>query len=809
MKTLVNIVFILFLSLAFINPKAKAAPVRVASLSFAWTDPVSMAVFQRDEYTWLVFNRRKAVDIAHIEKSLKIFNPKILAIPHSKATVIRIKLKQDINPHVRKEGLLWIVDFVEGKAEYKIQELQTQIRKDGLDRPYIFIENDSFAEPISIIDPDIGDNIIVDPALSSSVGILREFSFVDFNILKSVQGFAIVPKNDDVIVIRSNDGASIKSLDSGLSVSENLDELQRLSILNQQDDLGNVFDLEVPQALLDQKYLNAKKFLENDIKKATGKLKLKAEFQLAKYYVAKAMGVEALSLLNKMIKENGFTEAQKHQVYGLRGAANFLSGRYQEALSDLSYNDLQNNPSASFWRRLVEASINPYTYDQTFLDYAPVIKEYPKDIQIKIAAIAAQTSINARDDLGAQNFIDIIKLSVNDTPSLMPILLYLSAQNMALQGYPKDALDRYQEIIDHPSQKYSAYARLAAAILQYEIKAKKVDETIKELEKIKLSWSETEFKIKILHTLARLYIAKHDYNNAIQVMIEEHELVAANQKATVRKKIIEQFEALYIDNQADETPALKALSLYNEHLQIIKESTRFVDIAVSVADRFFAVDLVDNSKKILQDLLANHTITNEQKYKIGTRLALIYLYQNLNNDALDVLEKTNIPNPQINLENYRDVIKARVYKEMGLYDQALDILKGNYSRLATLLKSDIYWLNEDYENLSLELKYLIDEPQAGKPMSDEQVQYVLDWSMALKKAQKDIVLARVRAKFLPWFEDSKYSSTFDILTSQFDRDKVDINEISNRIENIKIFSDFNKQISENLNNIAKSENQKW
>ncbi len=800
--------FFIVIGLLIFWSSAKAAPLDVTSLSFAWSDPVSMAVFERDDSVWIVFNRRKVIDVKDIEKQLRKLDASVLSIPHSKGTVLRLKLGDDAKPFVRKEGLLWIVDFIVGSNDGKtsLKELQTQIKRDGLDKPYVFIENKSFAEPISIVDPEVGDVIVVTPALDSSVGVAKDFNFVDFDLLKSMQGFAIVPKNDEVIVIRSNDGASIKMLKSGLSVSDNLDDLQRLLLLEEQSSKAKAFDVDVPESLLSGDFVSVEKELKKDIEMTTGETRIKARFQLAKYYVVKALGFEALEVLSTMLEENELSGVQKQQVYGLMGVANFLVRRYEKALSNLSYGELKDNFVATFWRKIAEAAMNPFLYRQSFIDYASIIKDYPVDLQVKIAEIAAQASLNASDDLGAQNFIDVIKLSANDNVVLTYKLLFLTAQNLYLQGFPRDSLETFEELVDSNSQEYSSYARFAVANLRYEIKAQDIDKTINELEKIKFAWAKKSFKIRILKSLADLYSKKHDYNKAVAIMLEEYDLVGENEKNVIKMQIIKLLEDLYIENQADDTPALKALSLYNEHIELIKKSDKYLEIVIAVADRFFAVDLVDNAKDLLEDALEDKDITEAQRYKAGARLALIYLHEKLYNLALETLDKTQILTPDVNLENQRDVIKASVYKELGMYDEALGVLGENYSTLATLLKSEIYWLNEDYENLSLELKFLIEEPVAGKELSDEQIKYILDWMMALKKAKKDIVLARARAKFLPWFENTKYYSTFDILTSQFEYDKVDMNDIANRIRNIEIFSNFNKKIAENLKNIVKSEN---
>lgn len=776
----------------------------IASLSFSWSSSVGLSIFNREQYIWLVFDQRQNVDINKLSRTLKRFDPQILQIPHTKATVLRIKLnKKGVYPYVRKEGLLWIVDFIEGDgSDTKIKNIQTIVQYDSLKRAYVFIPTTDFAEPISVLDPEIGDILFVSPATEAGIGMHDAYNFIDFDFLKSAQGLAVSSKIDDLRFIKGNRGLSLKAVDRNLNISDNLEVLKRQQQLMSKNNDKETFTLSLPEGILAQDYNQALQAFLSDIRNTAPEHKDKARFELAKYYVAKGLGFEALGVIDKILK-NDAPNLPKEKIYGIRGVANFLTKRYNQAIEDFSYGKLANNDNAIFWKSLSKLAINPQLNDNgVLMAFISVIKDYPQEIKDRIALIGAQSAINSRDDLSAQNFIDILKLSHKNT-RIKAHLHYLMAQNLYLQGYAQNAYKEFRLAIAADSQKYSSFARFDAALLGYKIKAIKITDAIAELEKVKLSWGEKSFKIKVLDSLSKLYIANKDYYSALKAMQNNLKLVDKAKKTEITHDIITLFENIYIHNQADDISALKSLSLYDEFLPFIKKSKKYTEIVIKVSDRFVAVDLLSKAKKILEEEFKKPHVSKDQRYKIGTRLALIYIFEDSSKSAIAILEASEYKTPQNNLDSYRNVLMANAHKKLGHTNEALNILKDDFSKPALLLKSEIFWAGQRWFDLSENLKYLIEEPVEGQTLDDAQTGYILDWLMALRKSGKDTVIVRARNKFAPFFKNNKYASTFDVLTSNLEYQKIDTKEIANIINNMISYSDFTKAANISLEKIGK------
>lgn len=70
---------------------------------------------------------------------------------------------------------------------------------------------------------------------------------------------------------------------------------------------------------------------------------------------------------------------------------------------------------------------------------------------------------------------------------------------------------------------------------------------------------------------------------------------------------------------------------------------------------------------------------------------------------------------------------------LGQTDEALKLLNDDYSKNATLLKAEIFWNARQWGDAADAIKYLIEKPTPGKPLSQEQINYILDWATTLKK----------------------------------------------------------------------------
>ena len=781
-----------------VSPQMEGQKNQSISLSFPWNIPVGLAVFQRGDYLWIVFDHAQSINVDEMAATAAPLAEELIQIPNYQALILRLKLKDNTFYTVRKEGLLWVIDLLNRPfpdEEHKYMQAFTQYNSNR--EPYLFVPIPNTGNIVSTLDPEVGDTLIIAPSIDIGVGTEHPYTYPDLDILSSYQGIVIVSKTNDILVSRATTGISIQGYNRGLNISHNLDILKRQALLSQEENDISPLNNTGRAELMSLPFLEAEEQLKNDIAQATEEQKNKACLELAKYYVMKGLGTNALSIINS-IKESKAPEAKTEKLHALSGVANFLANRYEAAVEDFSYGKLPSINEAVFWRTLSEAAIEyKDEHSAMLLSFISLIRDYPDEVKDRIALVGANIALNAGDDLSTQNFIDILKNSKHPD-RLVPAVHYLTAKKLVLQGSPMSAVNEYKRILPLDSLKYTSLARKEIVSLGLKLNLFPLNKAIAEYERLRFAWGERTFKLSLLDGLANMYARQKDYHNALRTLQELRDYTDSDQKAAVEARMVRLFENIYVHNEADNMSALKALALYNDYEWLAAQSSQYNTIVQRLSDRLVAVDLLDRAENLLSNQLKNVPMTPIDRAKTGTRLALVYLFNGKDGEALRLLDDTEHATIPETLSLQRKIIRAKALSNMGKQQKALDLLKDDYSRNAILLKSEIFWNAGLWGPASDNIKYLIEKPIPGQPLSEEQIGYILDWATALKKSGKETVIVRLRNKFMPYFKDTKYYSVFNILTGQLEEDKIDINSINKMINDVAAFSNFTKIYADSL-----------
>ena len=788
---------------SFLATPSQAAKKRIASLSFAWTTSVNLAAFERNGKLWLIFDHPQQIDIDNLKRTAGDLAQNIIQFPHPLGTIVQVTPASGIKSSIRKEGLLWILDlYTDDLPSQDFKELTIFTQYDSLKQPYLYIPTVSAGNVISIIDPEIGDIISVATTSQPHIGIKSAYHYPEFDILNTLQGLAFVINAPDIMLTRGNSGLTLRAQGRSLNITGDLDSLKRRQQLKDQAAETTSFNLQIPQKLIDMKFIDAVDKLKKDIITALPDEKNQFRIELAKYYIYNGLGTNALYIMNQF-KKNKLPEADTEKFRTLSGIANFLARRYQEAAEDFAFGNLPQQSEGIFWRTLAQSA---YEFKEpnnaVIFAHISLIRDYPQPIKDQIALVAARNALQTGDDLAAQNFIDILRSVPDRLRNLNPQINYLAAKKLELQGYPRNAIKEYRNILHNSSAKYSALSRYDNAVLSQKIKAMPLKEAIAELEMLRFAWNEQEFKLKLLNKLSDLYLLDFDYYNALRVLNEAGSLARnPEQKQALSNRMIKVFEDIFLSNQADDKLSpVKALALYKDFNWLADMSPKKNAIIQRLADRLVAVDLLDRAFDLLNGLLHTASLSPENRARIGARLAIINLFNHQPNQAIGILKQTYSSDLSPATSNPRRVIRARALSEVGQTDAALELLADDYSRNALIHKFKIYWNGGRWADAADTVKYLIEEPLPGQQLSNEQINYILDWATTLKKAGKETVLVRLRNKFLPYFANTKYHSIFNILTNQLEKDKVDIKEINSIVNDVQTFTGYARLYQESLQN---------
>ncbi len=776
----------------------------IVSLSFPWNTATGAAIFERGEHLWIAFDNRKKLDTDEIARTTTPLVTEVLEIPHTKGTVLRLRLQKDVYPQVRREGLLWIVDLYKGKSQQTIKDAALFTQYNASKHPYFYIPSNNSGNILSVVDPEVGDNINIAPLSDIGTGISSTYEYPDLTFLRSIQGIALVPNTSNLKIERGNTGIVISAEGRGLNISADLDYLRRQHSLSHSIAPTQAFDFKVPSELSEKSYSEALEILQNDINTAPSEQKDIAKLNLAKYYISMGIGAEASSILNELNQLPSYKNTEA--MHTLLGVADFLSRRYNSAINHFSAGQLVNNDEAIFWKTISASAISNRPENNAILiSFISLIKDYPQALKDRIASIGAITALAAGDDISTQNFIDILKQSPYQDLYRQAEISYLDAMRRSLQGYPRNAIRTLKEIGITEDNKHSAMSRFESARLSNRLGFLPLAQTIDTMERIYFVWGEKQFRLMLLKTLAELYTRNNDYYSAMKKLNQSLSLENEDERASTLKRMVTTFEEIYINNRADNMPILKSLALYQDFEWLAPQSKHFNEIVQRLADRLVAVDLIPRARQLLSRQLKYGKLTDEERSKTGTRLALINLFEENPADALEVLNATEYQDISDSLQMHRKIIRAKTLAELGHIDEAIALLEDDYSKNALLMKSEIYWKNQEWAQASDTIRYLVEQPKEGEKLSDEQIYYILDWATALNMAGKTPVLLRLRNKFMPYFENTKHYSTFSILTSNLEYDTIDLNAINQVINDTSAFSNFTKIYNESLKNNSLSE----
>ena len=691
-----------------------------------------------------------------------------------------------------------------GTAPEKIRDLALFTQYDASKNPYFYIPSSASGNVLSVVDPEVGDTINIAPLADIGAGINTPYDYPDMTFLQSVQGLALVPKTTDLRIERGNTGIVISAEDRGLNISPDLDTLRRKQSLAQETMPTVAFDFSLPPQLLEKPFNEAIEQLQNDISSVPPEQQNAARLNLSKYYISMGMGTEALSILNELKNIPPYKDTE--QMHTLLGIADFLTRRYASAVEHFSFGSLPQNDEAVFWRTVASAATEHRPENNAVLiAFISLAKDYPQALKERIASVAAAAALTAGDDISAQNFIDILKSAPYKDLYRLAEIDYLVAMRRALQGYPRNAIKEFRELGRSEALKYSALARFEGARLSNRLGFLPLDKTIDTLERLRFAWRSNQFRLNLLQTLAELYIKNNDYYSAMRKLNQSLPLEDEEGRKQTMRRMVETFEDIYINNRADNMPLLKSLALYHDFEWLAPQSRHYNEIVQKLADRLVAVDLLPRAQQLLSRQLKYSSMTPLERSKTGTRLALINLFEDNPGDALEILNATETPDLPPSLLAHRKIIRAKTLAELGHTAEAIALLEDDYSKNALLMKSEFYWDNQEWDKASDTIRYLVEKPQPGKELTPEQISYVLDWATALNMAGKTTVLVRLRNKFMPFFKDTKYYSTFSILTSNLEDDKVDLKAINQVINDISAFRNFTRIYNDSLKNNSLSE----
>ena len=621
------------------------------------------------------------------------------------------------------------------------------------------------AGPVGWLDLD-GERIaVVTTDGSRPAGIAKAQRFVEFELIPSRLGLAVLANADDLIVRPDLDGVTIgreggrEGRESGLAVS---------GVSRPADPpVGTIAELAIDRDAWEKAQRgDVRATLREGLAAAVEAQRRDrggARLALARAMIANDLDVEALGALNAAAAEDVVIDGDRQTVL-MRGILLARIGRAEEARKLLSDERLATNPEARLWRGYAEALAGRWSEAAVALRAGEaVLERYPEPLASLFHAAAAEAAVETGDwEAVTRESIAATRAATEYTRDRLTLL---RAKMDEATGRGAAALAAYETLRDQGPWPLAAEATLRAASLGHTLGKTALPDAIDQLEVLALTWHGGPTEIGTLGALGGLYEEAGRWRKIFTTARRANTL---DPQAPIARALHERamtvFEDLFLGSRGERLGGVEALALYFDFKDFAPAGRRADEIVRRLADRLVALDLLDSADELLQYQI-DHRLEGAARSSVSARLATIRLMEGRPLQALQTLDATHLPELPDDVRRARALLRARALSDLSRTDLALETVEGETGADAERLRADILWAARRWREAG-EAHEMILGPawRSGKPLDETARADVIRAGIAYGLAGESLGLERLKAKFAGPMAESADARTFAMLT---------------------------------------------
>jgi tetratricopeptide (TPR) repeat protein len=727
-------------------------------LSFAFASQTAAAIFHRADTLWIVFDSKADIDLSALEgeNSRTIRSAELTRAPD--ADIVRLKLDRPRLSSIAIDGPVWTVEIGDSIID-PTRALDLTRNMIGRNRASVTIPFDKPQQLHRIVDPEIGDSLLVVTAFGPARGFIKTQDFIEFRALASTQGVVVQPIADDVNVELAADKIVI-SRPNGLTLSSALQAVLRGNGLR-----PVLFDSQLWGFDRDTPYVERQSGLMAAAAAAPKGNRMAPRLDLARFYLARDMYPEAKGVLDVVLADDR-PAAEDVSATVLRAVAEVMMNRPQEALKDLADPAVGNEHDAPLWRALAWARQGKWAQARAaFKTVDASMATLPVELQRVALKDEMRAAIEVGDYAGAEsNLNDFETIGLpHDMQPAMSVLIGRLAEGL---GRNEDALTAYRTAADSWDRPAAAQGRLREIVLRYKLGELKRDDVVSQLESLTTIWRGDETEIEALQILARLYTAEARYRDSFYVM---RSAMTAHPNSDMTRRIQEEaaatFESLFLSGKGDALPAVDALALFYDFRELTPIGRRGDEMIRRLADRLVAVDLLDQAADLLQ-YQVDHRLQGAARAQVATRLAVIYLMNRKSDQALAILRSTRTADLSTELRDQRLLLEARALSDVGRHDVALEVIANVSGHEAIRLRSDILWAASRWRESAEQIELMYGERwKDWQPLNDAERSDILRAEIGYALAEDTLGLGRFRDKYAAKMAQTPDARAFEVVSA--------------------------------------------
>ena len=744
---------------------------------FPFEQDTPAAVFRRGDTVWMIFDTVSGIEAPARSAELDEIAGDFAVISSGDTQVVRLDLTQDRLATLGSEGMAWVLSL--GDMMLSPTEPLALSRRRDIEGSFEMVAD--IVRPGRVHDfrdPLVGDVLKVVTAFPPARGLTRSLDYVDFNALRSVHGLVVQPKSVNLEVTIESPEAVI-STTGGLTVSA-IDTLRQTSAEAREAARAGYLDLTSLEERDPEAFAEERDHLEAVAAAGEGRDRDMARLRLAQYLVANRFAIEALGVLRVLESELRATDLTR-EIRATAAIANVLAGRPRDALSLLNAASLDQEVDALFWRTIARAETQDYRgarFDA--MEARGIADSYPEWARNRFRLAAARAAIEAEDPSLAQGMLDAIdfgSLSVEEA-SLHHLL---AGRIDEAEGRNQEALDTYGQVITsevRPTRAEAVYRTLLLLDEEGRLDLAKGTQT---LAAETLLWRGDALEAEMQTLLAQLYFRNGDYRLGFETV----KSAVANYPESpsvnaLRDQAQSMFADLYLNGVADSIGAVEAMAIYYDFQHLTPPGARGDEMIRNLARRLVRVDLLAQAADLLQYQLDNR-LRGVARTQIASDLAVIYLADRRPQDAIRVLNETQLPGLPESLQRQRRILEARAMIDGGRDQLALDLISNMDGKDVELLRIDAHWKARRYSQAGEMIEAIYGSEPEGKPLSMVARMSLVKAAVGYVLAGDDFGLSRLRAKFGEQMVASPEWPMFDYVTGPIQTSSLEFKRVASEV----------------------------
>ena len=672
-------------------------------VNFNWLEDVGCVIYEKNDKLWIIFDKYKLLNINEFSDShlIDIMNFS------DKLTIVSIDNKKYKNKFknifASKFGYQWVIE-INNRDDKRNKFTESAFLDKSTNIIVNIFTKESLSEPIKFFDSLNKENIIVVSSKSTANGIFNKKIYIDFEILNSFQGIAILPINDHVNFNIDEQQVKISAKLGSLSISDELIAKIDSDSKTMKQPLSSLLNLKKFETS-GVNFIENIRTIQRDIVLAEDINNSKNLYlNLALSYLANGYYLES-SLIIKLIEINDVSLSNSPTIKLIKAIIHFKGENFIEAdkiLNSIDITDIlaTNRKEIHFLKGLINNIINKKSDDAVKIDLSSYIindqnnflNNYTEPLKLDFSIAILKQLIQKDQTDKAKKLWDKINSFKIDKHNQNKLNLIKYTFDIR-QNNDEEAIDELNKCIDDWHDDFN-YVQCTFNLLKYKFDNNQlnVEEYTKSLANLSLIWKGDEYEIKILKELGDIFFENKNYTNALKWWrkITIYYPFSLDSIA-ISKKLNTTFIDFFTNDLDQNVSHLEAVSLFYEFDSLLPIGRIGDQIVLRLVDHLIALDLLDRATNLLKHQIT-YRLWGQQRERLVNKLAEIYILDKHPELAIDTIQLSNSLDvlPQdVSLE--RKYLLSVAYLKNDQIQDAVNLLQSDQTIESDDINSQLFW----------------------------------------------------------------------------------------------------------------------